>query len=196
METTRLETFADGVFAIAATLLILDVKADARGGSLAHALVHAWPHYAAYAVSFLTIGIVWVNHHTVLRQIGAADRTFLFLNVALLMDVAFVPFPTRLAAEHLNDAGARAAAVTYGLTMTVMAMLWATVWFYAAIGRRLIAADADQRVVAGISRSYFPGTAMYGLSTLIAIWSAHAAFVLFAAIALFYVAESSIFGRG
>src|SRR6266705_1976578 len=106
METARLETFADGVFAIAATLLIIDVHADAEGGRLGHALLHAWPQYGAYAVSFLTIGVVWVNHHTVLRQIGLADRTFLFLNVLLLMDVAFVPFPTRLAAEHFDDAGA------------------------------------------------------------------------------------------
>ena len=196
METARLETFADGVFAIAATLLIIDVHADAEGGRLAHALLHAWPQYAAYAVSFLTIGVVWVNHHTVLRQIGLADRTFLFLNVLLLMDVAFVPFPTRLAAEHFNDAGARAAAVTYGVTMTLMAMLWAAVWFYAAIGRRLIDPKADQRVVSGISRSYVPGTAMYGLATVVAVWSPDTALVLYGAIAVFYVLESSIFGRG
>ncbi len=73
METTRLETFADGVFAIAATLLILDVHRTS--GSVAHGLVHAWPDYAAYAISFLTIGIVWVNHHTVMNQIARVDRT-------------------------------------------------------------------------------------------------------------------------
>jgi uncharacterized membrane protein len=137
-----------------------------------------------------------VNHHTVFRQIGRVDRTFLFLNVVFLMVVAFVPFPTRTAAEHLRDDGARAAALAYGLNMTAMALTYAAVWFYAAGGRRLIADDADQRTVSGISRSYLPGAPIYAGSTLVALWSPPAAFALFAAIALFYVAESSLFGRG
>ena len=86
----RLETFSDGVFAIAATLLILEVHR--ASGSVAHGLVHAWPSYVAYAISFLTIGIIWVNHHTVLQQIDRVDRTFLFINVVFLMIVAFSPF--------------------------------------------------------------------------------------------------------
>ena len=98
METSRLEVFADAVFAIAATLLIIDVSADAPGGALGAALVHSWPQYAAYVVSFVTIGIWWVNHHACMAVIGRADRTFLFANIALLACVAFLPFPTRLVA--------------------------------------------------------------------------------------------------
>ena len=195
MATTRLETFADGVVAIAATLLIIDVSADARGGALGAELMHAWPQYAAYGVSFVTIGIMWVNHHTCLDQIARADRTFLFANIALLACIAFVPFPTRLIAEHLRDDGLRAAALAYGLTMTATALCFAWVWFYAAIGRRLIAPDADQRVVTGISRSYLPGTPIYGTSTLVALWSPTASVILFAAISGFYVLESSVFAR-
>jgi len=196
VSTARLETFADGVFAIAATLLILDVTADARGGQgLSHALEHSWPQYAAYAISFLTIGIIWVNHHTCLDQIGRADRRFLFLNVAFLMCVAFIPFPTRLVAEHLRDDGARAAAVTYGLTLVATASMFNAFWFYAALGRRLIAEDANQRTVSGISRSFIPGVPTYAIATLIALWSAYAAVTIFAALALFYVLESSAFGR-
>jgi len=144
--TARLETFSDGIFAIAATLLILEVHR--AGGSVEHGLVHAWPSYTAYAISFLTIGIIWVNHHTVMQQVGRVDRTFLFINVVFLMIVSFSPYPTRVLAETLRD-GSKAGAFAYGLTFTLMAACYGTLWFYAARGRRLIAADADQRVVSG-----------------------------------------------
>jgi len=93
MTTTRLEAFSDGVFAIAATLLILNVHANSS--HLGQTLVRAWPSYAAYAVSFVTIGIMWVNHHGVFAQIDKVDRTFLMINVFFLMAVAFVPLPDR-----------------------------------------------------------------------------------------------------
>ena len=192
-DTARLETFADGIFAIAATLLILEVKLSGHG-SVAHQLTHAWPSYAAYAISFLTLGIVWVNHHTVFRQIARVDRTFLFLNVVLLMVIAFSPFPTRVLAEHLRD-GSKAAAFAYGLTYTAMAVCFGALWFYAALGRRLIGAEADQRTVSGISRSFAPGSVVYALATLSSLLSADLAVGLYALIALFYVFESSIFGR-
>jgi uncharacterized membrane protein len=192
--TTRLETFSDGVRAIAATLLILDVRAD--GKPLGHELVHAWPSYAAYAISFLTIGIIWVNHHTVFDQIDRCDRTFLFVNILFLMLVAFIPFPTRLAAENLRGDGAEAAALAYGITLTSTAVMYSVLWFYAARGGRLLRADADPRVVTGISRSYLPGPWIYGGATLAALASPNASFILYAAIALFYVVESSLFGRG
>ena len=192
-ETARLEAFSDGVFAIAATLLILEVNLPGHG-SVTHDLVHAWPSYVAYAISFLTIGIIWVNHHTVMEQIGRVDRTFLFINVVFLMIVAFSPFPTRVLAEHLRH-GSKAAAFAYGVTFTLMSISYGTMWFYAATNRRLIAADADQRVVSGISRSFAPGSVIYGAATLSSLISAYLAVVLYAAIALFYVLESSIFGR-
>jgi uncharacterized membrane protein len=192
METARLETFSDGVFAIAATLLILEVHR--ASGSVTHGLVHAWPSYVAYAISFLTIGIIWVNHHTVMQQIGRVDRTFLFINVVFLMVVAFSPYPTRVLAETLRD-GSRAAAFAYGVNFTLMAISYGAMWFYAAHHRRLIAGDADQRVVSGITRSFRPGSLIYGAATLSALLSAYLAVALFAVIALFYVVESSVFGR-
>jgi uncharacterized membrane protein len=191
--TARLETFSDGVFAIAATLLILEVNLPGEG-SVTHDLVHAWPSYVAYAISFLTIGIIWVNHHTVLQQIGRVDRTFLFINVIFLMIVAFSPFPTRVVAEHLRD-GSKPAAFAYGVNFTLMAISYGAMWFYAARGRRLIAEDADQRIVSGISRSFAPGSLIYGAATLSSLLSAYLAVALYAAIALFYVVESSVFGR-
>ena len=195
VETGRLEAFADGVFAIAATLLIIDVTVPARSATLGHAVVHAWPEYAAYAVSFVTIGIMWLNHHQCLRQIGALDRTFMVLNLFLLMCIAFVPFPTRLVALHLRDGGERTAALTYGATLTLTAVCFAAFWFYAARNNRLIAEDADPRLIKGISRSYLPGAPIYGSATLVALWHARLAVALFAAIAVFYVVESSLFAR-
>jgi uncharacterized membrane protein len=192
METTRLETFADGVFAIAATLLIIEVHP--AGGTVAHGLIHAWPSYAAYALSFLTIGIVWVNHHAVMDQIGRANRTFLFLNVIFLMTVAFAPYPTKVLADSLRE-GSKAAAFAYGLTFTLMALAFGALWFYAAAHHRLLRADADRRVVTGISRSFRPGSAAYAIATLSAFASPYLAVALYAAIAVFYVFESSIFGR-
>jgi uncharacterized membrane protein len=195
LETARLETFADGVFAIAATLLIIDVTANAPGGALGDALSHAWPQYAAYAVSFVTIGIMWLNHHLCMQQIGRLDRTFMTINLLLLMCIAFVPFPTRLVADHFHDAGLRYAALTYGITLTITAVCFGSFWFYAARNNRLLAKDADPRVISGISRSYLPGAPIYGGATLVALWSPKLAVALFGAIALFYLAESSVFGR-
>jgi uncharacterized membrane protein len=194
VSTARLETFADGVFAIAATLLILDVTADAPGNGLAHALTHHWPQYAAYGVSFLTIGIMWVNHHVCFNQIGRVDRRFLFINVGFLLCVAFIPFPTKLVAEHIHDGGARAATIAYGFTLVATAIFFNLFWFYAALGRRLIAEDADQRIVRGISRSFIPGVPTYSVATAVAFLSAWAAVVIFALVAFFYVLESSLFG--
>ena len=197
MTTARLETFADGVFAIAATLLILNVDAQVSEDvhDLGGRLLHIWPSYLAYAVSFVTIGIMWVNHHTVMAQIARTDRRFLLANVGLLMCIAFVPFPTRVVAEHVRAEGARDAALLYGFTMVATAIMFSVTWFYASRGRRLLHSDADAGVVSGISRSYLPGPWIYLGATLIAFASATASVVLFMAIALFYVLESSLFGR-
>ncbi len=195
MQTARLETFSDGVFAIAATLLILDVNLPPEHGSLVHGLAHLWPSYAAYAVSFVTIGIMWINHHAVFALIDHADRTLLAISVVFLMVISFVPFPTRVLAEHLNDSQASTAAFFYGLTMTLMSIMYALLWFYAALGRRLIAAEADQRIVSGISRAFLPGIPSYALGMLSALISSWIAVSIFAALALFYMVESSLFGR-
>ncbi len=197
MSTARLETFADGVFAIAATLLILNVDAQVREGStgIGDRLLEIWPSYIAYAVSFVTIGIIWSNHHTVMAQLGRVNRTFLMLNVFLLLCVAFLPFPTRLVAEHLRDrAELEPAALAYGATMTVMSVCYLSLWLYATRGRRLLRDDSDPRMVSGITRSYLPGAPVYLTATLVALVSPLASVALFGGIALFYVIESSVFG--
>jgi uncharacterized membrane protein len=198
VETSRLETFSDGVFAIAITLLVLLFETPEVHGdeSLSHVLLDQWPSYVSYVVSFVTIGIIWVNHHTIFRLVGRIDRVFLFVNVLFLMCVAFIPYPTSVVARFVRSADdARAAALLYGITLTTTAVFFNLLWQYASRGRRLLAADADRREVTGITRSYRPGVPLYLSSTLLAFWSPTASVVGYALIALFYVLSSSLFGR-
>ena len=193
MGTNRVKAFSDGVFAIAATLLILNVSET--GASLPHELLKIWPSYVAYAVSFVTIGIIWANHHTVMHQISHVNRTFLVINTLFLMVVAFIPFPTHLLSEYILDPeAAQAAAIAYGITGTLVAVMFNILWRYAASGRRLLRADARSRTVDGISRSYLPGPFLYAAATAVAIVSPKVSAGIYAAIALFYVVESSFFG--
>jgi uncharacterized membrane protein len=197
LSTARLETFADGVFAIAATLLILNVEVpELAEHSLTYELARLWPAYVGYAVSFLTIGIIWVNHHTVLGQLRGIDRTFLFINVFFLLCIAFIPFPTRLLATYVRTDNGEAAAFAYGVTLTLTAIFFNLMWRYAiGGGGRLLRPDADRREVDGITRSYRPGVPMYAGATVVGVFQAEVGAALFAAIALFYVLSSSVFGR-
>jgi uncharacterized membrane protein len=185
MTPNRLEAFSDGVFAIAATLLILNVVEP--GGLLGPGLLHIWP-------SFVTIGVIWINHHMVVAQIGKVDRLFLLVNVIFLMLIAFIPFPTHLLAEHITSEGAEAAALSYGVTLTGTAIMFNVMWQYAAQGGRLLRENANPRVVRGITRSYLPGPFIYLVATVAALVSPQLSAVLYAGIALFYVLESSLFG--
>jgi uncharacterized membrane protein len=189
----RLEAFSDGIFAFAATLLILNLAVS--GHPLGQQLLGIWPSYVAYALSFITIGIIWTNHHTVMHQVAHVDRFFLMVNVIFLMFIAFIPFPTRLLALNLQTEGAEAAAIAYGITLTSTAALFNVLWRYAASGRRLLRQDAEQKVVDGIGRSYLIGPLMYLAATLVALVSPIASAGAYLAIGLFYVLESSIFGR-
>jgi uncharacterized membrane protein len=195
VSTARVEAFSDGVFAIAITLLILAVGVEGTiRGRLSSHLLHLWPAYIAYAVSFLTIGIMWVNHHTIFRHFERVDRPLLLLNIFLLMCISFVPFPTRIVAEHAQSAGdRRAAAVLYGITGTATAVCFLAVWLYGS--RKLLRPGSDMREVNGITRSYLPGTPLYAGTTLLAFASSTASLIMFGAIAIFYAISSSFFGR-
>jgi uncharacterized membrane protein len=150
METSRMEAFSDGVFAVAITLLALDLK-PGEGSTLAGQLIArtAVAHYAAYVVSFLVIGIIWVNHHSVFRQVARVDRTLLFLNLLLLLFVAAIPFPTALLAEHLTEsADSHPAAFAYSAVMFLMGVSFGAVWWRVVRGGRLLdqpLSRADER---------------------------------------------------
>ena len=190
----RLEAFADGIFAFAATLLVINLAVDQRQ-PLGPQLLQIWPSYAAYAISFITIGIIAANHHTVMLQIAHVDRFFWLVTVFFLMWIAFMPFPTRLLALDIRTSDAEAAALLYGITLTAIAILFNVLWRYAAWNDRLLREDADRRVIDGISRSYILGPVTYAIATLVALVSPAVSAGMYAAIAAFYTAESGIFGR-
>ena len=194
MTTARLETFSDGVFAIAITLLVLEFSVDTATSDLGAELLHIWPSYLAYVTSFLTIGVIWVNHHTLFDLIDHVDRTLLFLNTLLLMVVAFTPFPTRLIAEFLREEDdEQTAALAYGITFVVMAVLFQLLWRWMSTNRRLIRADVSQDAIDDITRSYAPGIPIYAGATLVALVSPLASTVLYLVIALFYALPPSLY---
>jgi uncharacterized membrane protein len=136
--TTRLETFSDGVFAIAATLLVLEISVEtANGRDLGSELLRIWPSYLAYVMSFLTIGVIWINHHHCVSLIARVDRPFLFINTLLLLVVSFIPFPTKLVAQYLQKPGEESAVLAYSATLLLMAVLYNVWWHYARRNRRL-----------------------------------------------------------
>jgi uncharacterized membrane protein len=193
--TERLETFSDGVFAIAATLLVLEFSVSS-GKNLGHQLLHLWPAYLAYVTSFVTIGIIWMNHHHTVSLIGRVDRTMLFINNLLLLTVAFLPFPTGLVGTYLRNSDAeQAAALAYAGTLVVMAILHQVWWQYARRDRRLIADETPDSALRAVDRAYWPGVPMYGAVFVVAFFSPLAAVVVTFAIAAFYLPSAALFNR-
>lgn len=122
MKTSRVEAFSDGVFAVAITLLVLGIRVPTTNGSLITALADQWPAFAAFAISFLVIGIVWVNHHTLFHLLSHTDRVLLFVNLGLLMSIVLIPFVTALFAGYVATGGPQApvAAALYNASMLLM----------------------------------------------------------------------------
>ena len=146
MSKGRVEAFSDGVFAVAATLLIFNITIDKAGpGALGAALLAAWPKYAAYVASFLTIGVMWINHHSLFERIARMNRPLIFLNLLLLMAIVFLPFPTAVLGNNIQVAGdANTAASLYGLNASVIAVLFSGVWTYALTHPDLLAPGVDR----------------------------------------------------
>jgi uncharacterized membrane protein len=193
MDSRRAESFSDGVFAVAITVLVfnlLPIADKTRSLLTAHTLwADYWPAYLAYVVSFMTIGIMWLNHHTMFSQISRVDRTTLVLNLFLLMGIVAIPFPTALVADQLTSTGGRLAAFTYGLVMLAIAVGYASTWLY--IAEHQEALGARRRVVRPrLSTFRFTiGNAGYLAGTLVAIWKAVPALIIFGALAVYYMFE-------
>ena len=194
--TARMETFSDGVFAIAATLLVLEIGVGTGADQhLGRALVDLWPSYLAYATSFLIIGIIWVNHHECVACMARVDRTMLFINIVFLMVVAFIPFPTKLVADHLQKSGEHAAVYAYVITLIAMSVLYNVWWRYARHHRRLIAESVPQSRVDAISRAFDPGAALYLIVLVVAFFSPLASVILTLILAAFYIPAGALFER-
>jgi uncharacterized membrane protein len=190
MSTNRLESFSDGVFAVAITLLVLGLVVPEVGPhrSLGHALVASWPQYAAYVVSFLTIGIIWINHHAMIGRLRAADHTILILNLLLLMTVVLLPFATDLIATYLRHPQGRSlAAALYAGTSVLMAVT------FSLLNRRILLRRPDllrDSLSLARRRQIFAraasGTVPYIVAVGVAFVSAYASLAICGAIAVFY----------
>jgi len=174
--TERIGAFCDGVFAIAMTLLVLELRVPsgeivARAG-LWRALGGHWSSYGAFALSFAVIGIMWANHHNIFRYIGRTNHTFVMLNLALMFFTVLLPFPTAVLATYLPSPEARTPAVVlYGANLVATAICFNLLWRYAITGRRLLRPEADQTLVDAVTAEYRLGPISYLAATLLAFVS-------------------------
>ena len=166
----RVEAFSDGVFAIAITLLILEIRVPHVGSEagLVAGLVALWPSYLAFALSFFVILVMWVNHHELMRLVRAVGYPFLFANGFVLLTVTFVPFPTAVLAEHLATAEARGAVTFYCATFVVNGFAWLLL-FSTIVRGGLFRADVDAGTIGRIRRAYRAGPLVYAVATLVAL---------------------------
>ena len=184
--TDRLTAFSDGVFSIAATLLVLDIAVHPPGTPLQQVL-HAWPAYLAYAVSFLTIGAGWLAHTALTDRLTRSDPVFLQINLLLLLVVAFLPFPTRLVADALHDVGAERVAVTvYGLTLLAIRLLGSALDAYAR-REHLYSPRGDGDEVQGPRRKLLPVVAGYVIAILIGLFLPGVAVAVYFGIAVYLI---------
>jgi uncharacterized membrane protein len=171
MDSRRAESFSDGVFAVAITLLVIDLLSIGRGPLDWSVLGRAWPQYAAYVVSFLTIGIMWLNHHTMVAHIRRVDRTTLVLNLLLLIGIVALPFPTALVAEHLGpgaERGGDVATAVYGGVMVAISVAFGAMWTYIDAHREALGGQPPARVPRGGRLRFTGGLAGYLIGALVA----------------------------
>ena len=190
MSTGRLEAFSDGVLAVAITLLVLDIRVPevTNSSTLAHRLLDQWPSYAAYGVSFITIGIIWVNHHWMISRLARSDRTILLLNLLLLLFIGLLPFGTSLMAEYLRaEQGQSLAAAIYSGLLLLMSIAFATlnrhILFRKAHLLNEEIPEARRRQI--LVRSVL-GLLPYLLATALAPVSADVTLIICGAVAIFY----------
>ncbi|MFD0327669.1 TMEM175 family protein [Streptacidiphilus monticola] len=150
----RLSALSDGVIAIAATLLILDLKAPAAGQPVWRTLGHQWPALDTYAVTFLVIGIAWIHHHNLFHQVRQVDRTLLLLNIGMLATISFLPLPTATLGSHLRGIGATSAAVLYALSMTASALWFTLFWNHLCRHPELLHPGAREQARAARRKSF------------------------------------------
>ena len=188
-ESGRVEAFSDGVFAIAITLLILEIKVPLVGehGDLWKVLGAQWPSYAAYVVSFLVIGIMWINHHQLFSYVARVDRTLMFVNLLVLMVVVAVPWTTALLAEYLREGSAsHVAAAVYSLGMVVMAFAYQALWWHLTRTGHLFDARVDVPAARATRLRFALGSLAYPLTVGLAFVSAPLTLATHGLIALYY----------
>lgn len=194
-ETGRTEAFSDGVFAIAITLLILEIRVPhgEEGQALTSLLLAQWPSYMAYLLSFLVIGVMWVNHHNLFKYIRRVDNVFLFINSLLLMFITFLNFSTVLLADYLLDPnGQQVAGLVYAGTGFMIAIFFNLLWWHASKNNRLLDKEAHPGLIKAINDQYRYGPILYMVAlglVFISIWLSLA--LQFALAVFFTLTDSS-----
>jgi uncharacterized membrane protein len=189
LNTSRTEAFSDGVFAVAITLLALEIKVPkVEGHDLAHALAQQWPSYASYLVSFFVIGVTWMNHHAIFEHLGRSDRAFMALNLFLLLWIVLIPWSTDLMAEYMREGGEgeRVAALVYAGVQMGMGLGFGLLWTYASRDRRLLGVDLSDKEIRRRTHRFTVGTPLYILALVVALFSAPACLAIIGAVALYY----------
>ena len=187
MKTNRLEAFSDGVFAVAITLLILEINVP-EGEHLWHDLKEEWPSFASFFVSFWVIGIIWVNHHGLLDHLKRTDRPVLYLNLLVLMTVVFIPFSTALMADHLKSgADEKVAALVYALAFLVMAIAFNLFWTYIVKHRRELGVEIPDEEVRRMSVGFMIGSPIYLVAVIMAFISPAVVLIIIPAVAVYYM---------
>jgi len=188
-ESTRVEAFSDGVFAIAITLLVLDLKAPVTRGAVLRDLLVQWPAYVAYLASFGYIGVIWVNHHYLFTRIARVNGALLWRNLALLLAMSVLPFPTAVVASafqygDLNDE--RTAVVFYALVAGAAAVTWLVLFHLLSRAPYLLQDEADAALFATERRRAVFGITLYALSAATALWSPVTGLVVACILPVFY----------
>ena len=196
-ETGRLEAFSDGVFAVAITLLVLNLKIlpdkALIDGSFWRELGGQLPALIAFVTSFATIGIMWINHHRLFTHIKRTDTGLMLFNLLLLLVIVFIPYPTALVAQqYALNPEMHDAALLYSGTNVILAICFNLLWRYASYHNRLLGKDADTRAVAAISRQYLGGPILYLIAFGLAFISVAASIIFLLLLALFFALSPSL----
>lgn len=187
MKTNRLEAFSDGVFAVAITLLILEINVP-EGEHLWHDLKEEWPSFASFFVSFWVIGIIWVNHHGLIDHLKRTDRSVLYLNLLVLMTVVFIPFSTALMADHLKSgADEKVAALVYALAFLAMGIAFNLFWTYVVKHRRELGVELADEEVRRMSVGFMIGSPLYAVGVIMAFISPAVVLIIIGAVAAYYM---------
>ena len=197
MSKARIEAFSDAVIAVAITLLALDlhVPDPAGPGSLAHRLGEQWPNYAAYVVSFLTIGVIWINHHAMLQRLVSVDHAILVLNLLLLLTIGVLPFSTALMAEYLDAShGQNLAAVIYGGSFLLMSLAFFAMQRHLLLSKQHLLQDhLTPEVRQAVLRRNAMGLLPYAVATVGGVLSPYLTLAICAGVAVFYALPRTTF---
>lgn len=191
-ETLRTEAFSDGVFAIVVTLLALEIRVPSHetteaAGGLLNALAENWPSYLAFTISFVTVLILWVNHHQLFKLFQRTDHFFRILNGLLLMMITLVPFSSALLTDYISqEENAKIAAMVYAGNFALIAAFWNILWFYGIRPGRLLDPKTPQELLDSISRAYLFSTPLYITATLLALIHVALSIGVVAGLAVFY----------